>query len=134
MKFKFQGKIALTLMALVLVSGLAGVFLGMRFTRQDMQRRFNPETWNEYALHILEQKLSLSPSQKEKIQIVIDKAVVEMKQVHLQTKQQTIQIVHQMMNSIEQELNPEQRKIAESLVPKENEMTIDLLKVQPRKN
>jgi hypothetical protein len=134
MKFNFQVKIALTLLALVLVSGLAGAFLGMRFTRQDMQRRFNPETWNEYALHILEQKLNLSISQKEKIQIVIDKAVSEMKRIHSQTKQQTIQIVNQMLADIEQELDPQQRKLAESLVPKEDEMTIDLLKVQPRKN
>ena len=133
MKPHFQGKIVVTLIALVLVSCIAGVLIGIRISQQDMQRPFNPETWNDYALKLLEQKLRLSNSQKEKIQVIIDKAVVEMKQVHLKTKQHTIQIMNEMMAGIDKELTPEQRIIAENLVPKEDEMTIDLLKVQSKK-
>lgn len=133
MKSHSHGKIVVTLIALVLVSCFAGVLIGFRISQQDMQIRFNPETWNDYAVKLLEQKLRLSNSQKEKIIGVIEKAVVEMKQVHLKTKQQTIQIVNEMMAGIDQELTPEQRVIAETLVPKEEEMTIDLLKVQSKK-
>ena len=38
-----------SLIALMLVSGLAGALIGVRMTRQKITQQNNPETWNEAA-------------------------------------------------------------------------------------
>ena len=124
--------ILLTLFALVVVSALAGGFLGARLGREQMRQRFDPETWNDYAMRILEERLHLAPPQRTRLQGAIDRAVGEMKKVHQETVDRTVDIVNRMLGEIDRELTPEQRKIAESLAPKRDELTIDLLKVKPK--
>jgi hypothetical protein len=50
-----------------------------------------------------------------------------MKTVHRETVQKTVGIMNRMLGEIDQELTPEQRKIAEHLAPRQEDLTIDLL-------
>lgn len=132
MNFRRASSIILTLAALVLVSALAGGFIGARWGRAQVQHRFNPETWNEYAMKLLEDRLHLNEAQRGRIQVAIDHAVADMKTVHRETVQRTVAIMNRMLKEIDQELTPEQRKIAEHLAPRQEDLTIDLLKVKPK--
>ncbi len=125
-------RILATLLALVVVSALGGGFLGARLGREQMRQRFDPQTWNEYAMRTLDQRLRLSPEQRTRIQSAIDHAVLEMKRVHRETVERTVAIVDRMLDDIGRELTPEQRQRAEALAPRRDELTIDLLKVQPK--
>lgn len=131
MNWRRDFSIVLTLAALVLVSALAGGFIGARWGRAQAQHRFNPETWNDYAMKLLEERLRLTDAQRGRIQGAIDHAVTDMKTVHRETVQKTVGIMNRMLGEIDQELTPEQRKIAEHLAPRQEDLTIDLLKVKP---
>jgi hypothetical protein len=125
-------RILLTLLAIVAVSALAGGFAGARLERDRIRHHFNPETWNDYAMRLLEDRLHLADDQRGRIQAAIDRAVLDMKGVHRETVQRTVDIVKRMLGEIDRELTPEQRKIAETLAPREEQLTIDLLKVKPK--
>ncbi len=122
-------KVILTLTALVLVSAATGFLAGIQFKESTNTRRFDPENWNVYAMQSLEARLDLTEAQQVRIQAIVDRTVDEMKAVHQETIQKTVNIVNQLLSAIDHELTPEQSKIAKSLSPSSEELTIDLLKV-----
>lgn len=126
-------KVIATLVAIVLVSFALGFIAGTETKQVEMNRRFDPAHWNVYAMNTLRKKLDLTPAQEERIQGVIDRAVAEMKVVHQDTIKRTARIVDQMLADVGRELTPDQRRIAETLSPSADEVTIDLLKVGPEK-
>lgn len=123
-------KVLLTLVGIMVLSFLAGFFAGSGNTRQAIQRRFDPEQWNTYAMNVLDQRLHLQPQQRQAIQQAILRAVEKMKTVRLDTVRQTSLIVKALLDEIGSELTPDQQKIAETLAPTDEELTIDLLKVK----
>lgn len=125
-------KVFATLFAIVLVSASAGFIAGLATKQGEMHRRFDPAQWNVYAMNTLQKKLDLSEEQHTKIQEIIDQTVEEMKVLHIDTVQRTTEIVDHLLKAIERELTPEQRKIADTLSPSSEEVTIDLLKVRPQ--
>ncbi len=122
-------KVILTLVALVTVSLTAGFLAGVQYKESVSGRRFDPENWNVYAMQTLEARLNLTAAQQQRIQAIVDGTVTKMKTVHQETIQETVDIVNHLLSSIDQELTPEQRKIAKTLSPSSDELTIDLLKV-----
>lgn len=122
-------KVIVTLAALVIVSGAIGFLAGVQYKDSTSQRRFDPQNWNVYAMKTLEARLNLTTSQQKRIQTIVDETVTEMNTVHQDTIQRTVDIVNQLLSAIGKELTPEQRKIAETLSPSSEELTIDLLKV-----
>ena len=127
-------KITLLLVAIVVVSFLTGFMAGSRTNQVQVRRRFDPVSWNVYAMKTLDAKLDLSGEQKKKIQLIIDQTVEEMKIVRQDTVLKTTELVNQLLSAIGDELTPEQSKIAESLSPSAEEVTIDLLKVESEDN
>lgn len=132
MKASDRAKILATLAGLMLVSGAFGALLGARWERRELRLQFDPQNWNEYAMRLIDQKLRLSPEQRVRVRAAIDQAVGEMKTLHRDTVRETGNVVNRMLGAIDRELTPEQRKIAETLVPAPEQVTIDLLKVQER--
>ena len=122
-------KVIVTLAALVIVSGAIGFLAGVQFKESSSKRRFDPENWNVYAMKTLEARLNLTTSQQKRIQAIVDETVGKMNTVHQDTIQRTVDIVDQLLSAIGKELTPEQRKIAATLSPSSEELTIDLLKV-----
>ena len=133
MKGSPSWKIAGLLAAIVVVSFFAGFLAGSKTKQVEMRQRFDPASWNVYAMKTLDAKLDLSSEQKIRLQSIIDQTVDDMKNVHLDTVQKTQALVDQLLKAIGAELTPEQRNIAESLSPSSEEVTIDLLKVEPDK-
>lgn len=117
------------LSAIVCVTFVAGFLAGSKTKQVEMRQRFDPATWNVYAMNTLDAKLDLSAEQKVRLQSIIDQTVEDMKDVRLDTVQKTRELVDQLLSSIVKELTPEQRKIAETLSPSDEEVTIDLLRV-----
>jgi hypothetical protein len=124
-------KIILTLAAIVFVSFSSGFLAGSKTKQVEMRQRFDPSRWNVYAMKTLNEKLDLTAEQQERIQAIIDQTVDDMKFVHQDTVQKTSQLVDELLASIDQELTPQQRTVAETLSPSSEEVTIDLLKVGP---
>jgi hypothetical protein len=130
MKPSYPWKIILTFVGIILLSFTAGYLAGSGTTRQAIERRFDPEQWNTYAMKVLDQRLHLQDSQRQAIQQAINHAVRDMKAVREETVRETRQIVKNLLDEIGSELTPEQQALAESLAPTEEELTIDLLKVK----
>lgn len=132
MNRKRPALVVLTLCAIVLISFVAGLRTGGHQTRVELQQRFDPERWDEYAMDLLNERLHLSSDQQSNIQAAIDSAVSDMRALREQTIQRTTAIVDQLLSDIDQELTPDQRVQAESLAPSRDELTIELLNVKSR--
>ena len=126
-------KIIVCLLAIVAVSGLAGAKFGYQKAKRDMRAKHNPEQWNERAMQGIDAGLQLSPKQRVKIQTLIDEAVDEMKVVQVETVGRTSEIINKLVADLDKELTAEQKEKFAKMKPKESDVTIDLLKVQPRK-
>ena len=130
MKMASYWKIVSTLVGIMVLSFLAGYFAGSGTTRQAIQQRFDPERWNTYAMKVLDQRLHLQAEQRQAIQQAIDRAVQRMREIRQSTVQETRRVVDALLDEIGSELTPEQQQLAETLAPREEELTIDLLKVK----
>lgn len=126
-------KIILVLLGIVLVSFVAGAFLGAKLTERSLKRRHAPEMWNQTVMKALQQHLKLTPEQTQKIQTIIDGGVDEMKGIRLDTIGKTDAVFERMIASIEKELTPEQNTELQKLKQQRMATTIDMLKVEPRK-
>lgn len=126
-------KITLVLLGIVLVSFLAGAFLGAKLTERSLKRRHAPEMWNQSVMRALQQKLKLTPEQTQKVQAIIDGGVEEMKGIRLDTIARTDAVFEKMITQVEHELTPEQNIELQKLKQQRTATTIDMLKVEPRK-
>jgi predicted Holliday junction resolvase-like endonuclease len=127
-------KLVVCLIALVLVSGLAGGLAGYRYARMEFQRRSDPGHWNETAMRDLERALKPTPEQRQKIQDHLDAAVEELKDVRADTIRRSAEIVLRLVGQVDRELTPEQRVAFERFKPKPGDLSnLDLLNVETRK-
>jgi Spy/CpxP family protein refolding chaperone len=130
---KAKWKITLLLLGIVLVSFLAGAFLGAKLTERTLKRRHAPEMWNQTVMRALQQHLKLTPEQAQKVQVIIDDGVDEMKGIRIDTIARTDAVFEKMIVAIDHELTPEQSAELQKLKQQRNATTIDMLKVEPRK-
>lgn len=133
MKLLRQAKIALCLLALVLISGLAGALVGHRVARSKLEARNNPENWNEHVAREFERVVRPTPEQESRIQGHLDKAVHELQSIRRDTITRSTNVIWRLVAEVEQELTPEQLKAFEVMKPKPSELTLDVLKVSPGK-
>ncbi len=126
-------KITTCLVALVAVSMAIGGVLGFRYARKVAQRKSDPATWHEQAMRGLDRRLKLSPEQKRQAQAHVDDAVKELRVVHRDTITRASAIISNLITKVDGDLTPEQREVFKTMRPKESDMTLDLLKVDPAK-
>jgi Spy/CpxP family protein refolding chaperone len=126
-------KIIVSLLALVLVSMLAGGFLGAKYAERVIKHRNTPEAWNQKAMRTLQQRLKLSPEQDLKMRRILDGGIEEMKGIRRETIAKTDAVVVRMLADFEKEITPEQRAEFEKLRQQRGATTLDMLKVEPRK-
>lgn len=127
-------KIVACLVALVIVSGLAGALMGRRLARVELERRDNPETWNETAMRTFERTVRPTPEQREKIQVCLDGAIEELKTIRSDTIARSTNVIWHLVAQVEKELTPEQRQAFEQMKPKQSDLTsLELLQVESRK-
>jgi len=134
MSFFRHWKIALCLLAIVVVSGIAGGLIGHRAARQQLEQRNNPESWNEHVARVFDRTVKPTPEQGAKIQAHLDRAVRELQTIRLETIARSTNVIGRLIVEVDRELTPEQRSAFESMKPPPGELTLDVLKVNPPKN
>lgn len=127
-------KITALLLAIVVASGLAGGFVGFQWAKSIARKRSNPEAWNMSAMRTIDRRLKLTPQQKTAVQALLDGGVVELKQLRIETMMQTAPILDRMLAGMEKEMSPEQMPEFAKLKKERGLPTVDMLKVEPRKN
>jgi hypothetical protein len=132
MNLRRYSVILLALAGLVLVSGLAGALLGHRVARCRFEARNNLENWNEHVAQEFERIVKPTPQQGPKIQAHLDRAIQDLVLIRSQTIVLTTNVIWRLVAEVDQELTPEQRKAFEVMKPKPGDVSIDMLKVQPK--
>lgn len=133
MKVLRHWKIIVVLLGIVLLSGYVGARFGYQKAKHDFREKRNPEQWNERAMGNMDRDLKLTPAQHQKIQTLIDEAVDELKVVREQTVSKSTEVVRKLVADVDNELTAEQKVKFSKMKPKESDLTIDVLKVEPRK-
>jgi hypothetical protein len=133
MKLLQHGRIILSLLALILVSGLAGGLIGHRAARQHLEERNDPERWNEHVAGVFDRTVRPTPEQAPRIQAHLDKAVRELQTIRLDTITRSTNVIWRLVAEVERELTPEQRLAFETMKPRPSDLTLDLLNVKPPK-
>jgi hypothetical protein len=122
------------LMALALVSGLTGGFLGHRLARAKLEHRTDPDNWNEDVMRTFERTVHPTADQRVKIQSYLDMAVDELKTIRADTIARSTNVIWRLVEQVEKELALEQRSAFQQMKPKQSDLTtLDVLKVEPRK-
>lgn len=126
-------KIILVMVSIVLVSAIAGAKFGYEKGKRYMRNRNKPDNWNERVMRGLESDLKLNAEQKQKVQVLLDNAVEELNGVRVQTIAKTTDVVRKLVDDVDNELTPEQKAKFSKMKPKDSDMSLDILKVEPRK-
>jgi hypothetical protein len=126
-------KIALCLLAIVVVSGLAGGLLGHRAARRELEQRNNPESWNEHVARVFERTVKPTPAQGAKIQALLDQAVRELQAIRRDTIARSTNVIGRLVADVDRELTPEQRRAFEAMKPQPGELSLEVLQVNPPK-
>ena len=127
-------RIAFCLLAIVVVSGVAGCLIGHRAARQQIEKRNDPESWNEHVSKVFDHTVKPTPEQAAKIQAHLDTAVRELQTIRLETIARSTNVIARLVTEVDCELTPEQRQAFEAMKPKPGDLTLDLLKVKPPKD
>lgn len=125
-------KIIILLVTLMLVSGVAGAFLGACWGKNQARKRSLPQSWNVAAMQTLQRKLKLTPEQAEKVQSVLDSGVGDLQVIRTETLARTNIVVERLSSQIEPSLTAEQIPIFRKLVQERAQGSLDLLNVAPR--
>lgn len=123
-------KILSGLIGLILVSGLAGGLIGRRLTRQQLDARNDPASWNEHVCREFDRLVKPTPEQEPKLQAHLDRAVRELQAIRMETIARSTNVIWRLVGEIERELTPEQRRAFEAMKPKPADLTLDVLKVK----
>jgi capsid protein len=134
MNFLRHWKIAVCLLAIVVVSGVAGCLIGHRAARKQIEKRNDPESWNEHVARVFERTVKPTPEQGAKIQAHLDQAVRELQTIRLETIARSTNVIGRLVAEVDRELTPEQRQAFEAMKPKPGDLTLDVLKVNPPKD
>jgi hypothetical protein len=126
-------KTILFLVALAIVSSLAGGLLGRRLARAEFEQRSDPHHWNESAIHELERRLKPTSEQRDRIQAHLDVAVEELVGVREETIRRSAAIILRLVDQVEKELTPEQRTAFEEMKPRPSDLSnLNFLNVESR--
>jgi hypothetical protein len=127
-----QWKIVVGLAAVILGSGLAGGLIGHGFARRQFETQNDPANWNEHVSHEFDRIVKPTPEQGTRIQGHLDKAVRELQGIRLETIARSTNVIWRLVAEVDRELDPEQRKAFETMKPRASDLTLDVLKVNPR--
>jgi len=134
MNFPRSARIILCLLALTLVSGLAGGLIGHRVARRQLEARNDPENWNEHVIQEFDRIVQPTAEQAPKIQAHLDRAVQDLVAIRSETVARTTNVIWRLVAEVDQELTPKQREAFTVMKPKPGELGLEMLKVKPKAN
>jgi hypothetical protein len=124
-------RIALYLLGIALMSGLAGGLIGHAVARRQLEARDNPANWNEHVSREFDSIVQPTPDQAGKVQSHLDEAVRQLQQIRADAIQRSTSVIWRLVERVDSELTPEQRRAFEVMKPKSSDLTLDVLKVKP---
>jgi hypothetical protein len=122
------------LLAIIVLSGFAGGLIGHRAARRQIEKRNDPESWNEHVARVFERTVKPTPEQGVKIQVHLDQAVRALQAIRLETIERSTNVIGRLVAEVDRELTPDQRRAFETMKPRPGELTLDVLKVNPPKD
>ncbi|HET6407462.1 MAG TPA: hypothetical protein VFG14_06240 [Chthoniobacteraceae bacterium] len=125
-------KIALLLVVLMIISGLAGTCVGIRIGKDKARKRSVPEAWNVEAMKMLQRKLTLTPEQSAKVQAILDSGVEDLRAVRVETLARTDKVINRLSGEIEPLLTEAQLPVFRQLVDERAQASLEMLNVVPR--
>lgn len=123
-------KVAAALGLLALCSAAAGALLGHRIARREFETRNNPENWNARAGREFDRLVKPDPAQAARIQARLDVAVGELQVIRSETIRRSTNVIWRLIEGVETELTPEQRRAFDRMKPAPADLTLDLLNVE----
>jgi capsid protein len=126
-------RIVLGLAGVILTSGIAGGLIGHGCARRQIDARNDPANWNEHVSREFDRIVKPTPDQAARIQAELDKAVRELQAIRLETIARSTNVIWKLVANVEQQLTPEQRRAFEVMKPKPDDLTLDVLNVNPSK-
>ncbi|MFO1042631.1 MAG: hypothetical protein U0941_12635 [Planctomycetaceae bacterium] len=128
-------KITLCLTLLVAASILLGVWIGYRAAlRSKNNQQVIGQSWHKRAIKSLNDKLSLTDQQRTRVDQLVSAAVKEFQGLKETTLSREREIIQQLVKAVEAELTDEQRQTFATMKPKDEEITLDLLRVEDTKS
>ena len=128
-------KITLCLTLLVAASILLGVWIGYRAAlRSKNNQQVIAQSWHKRAIKSLNDKLSLTDQQRIRVDQLVSAAVKEFQGLKETTLSREREIIQQLVKAVEAELTDEQRQTFATMKPKDEEITLDLLRVEDTKS
>ena len=109
-------KVALALSAIFVCGGLVGVLGTLRFLQGGGRRNMDPARWSARVFHQLDERLHLTPSQREKIAPLVLAGVEEARAARQRAFGETRGIIERTHARIAAELDETQRGEMERLI------------------
>ncbi len=134
MKFLGHWRIAIYLAAIILVSFLAGLLMGHRLARRQLEARNDLANWNEHVAQEFERVVRPTPDQGARIQARLDQAVRELQAIRRETMARSTNVIWRLVDEVDKELTPQQRQAFEAMKPRPGDLTLDVLKVKPKES
>lgn len=108
-------KLILLLTGIFLAGAVAGGFVTLEVGKNMMRKRFAPDNWGPARLKKLEEHLSLTAEQLERLKPIVRRDVDELNKLRQQGFQDTRRILERMEKDIAAVLTPEQKEKFEKL-------------------
>ncbi len=124
-------RIAVYLTLFGLACAMVGGLVGRRIALVELESRNNPQTWNEHVSHEFERLVHPTEAQRPRVQAHLDHAVRELREIRRDTLLRSTNVIWQLVQRVEAELSPEQRKAFEAMKPAPGDLDLDLLNTSP---
>lgn len=124
-------RIAVYLALFGLACSLVGGLVGRRIALLELESRNNPHTWNEHVSHEFQRLVHPTEAQRPRVQAHLDHAVKELREIRRDTLLRSTNVIWQLVQRVEAELSPEQRKAFEAMKPAPGDLDLDLLNTSP---
>jgi hypothetical protein len=124
-------RITLYLLGIVLTSGLIGGLIGHAVARRQLEARDNPANWNEHVSREFDRIVQPTPDQAGKVQAHLDEAVRQLQLIRADAITRSTNVIWHLVDQVDHELTPDQRRAFEVMKPKSSDLTLDVLKVKP---
>lgn len=126
-------KITVCLGLLIAASILLGVWIGRRSALAKNDQQAIAQSWHKRAIKSLNDKLSLTELQRNRVDELVSAAVKEFQSLKESTLSRERDIIQQLVKAVEAELTDEQKQTFATMKPKDHEITLDLLRVEDTK-
>lgn len=102
-------KIIVSLLVIFFAGAITGGLLTISIVKHQVRRQSDPARWSELTMQRWKTRLNLSAQQQEKLRLIVQETVEELRKLRLVDLQETEKILSRAQQRIEPELDAKQR-------------------------